>query len=45
MSSIPEPLRSQIEEAASQSPDMNVPNNVDPADEDSTAEADERENR
>jgi len=43
--STPELIRSQIEEAASLSPDMNVPNNDDPADEDSTAEADERENR
>lgn len=32
MSIIPEPLRSQIEEAASQLPDMNIPNNDDPAD-------------
>lgn len=45
MSIIPEPLRSQIEEAASQSPDMNIPNNDDPADEGRTVEADEKENR
>jgi hypothetical protein len=32
MSIIPEPLRSQIEEAASKSPDMNIPNNDDPTD-------------
>lgn len=31
MSTIPEPLRQQINEAASKSPDMNIPNNDDPA--------------
>jgi hypothetical protein len=45
MSIIPEPLRSQIETAASMSPDMNIPNNDDPVDEGSAAEADEKENR
>lgn len=38
MSIIPEPLRSQIEEAASQSPDMNILNNDDPVDDDPTVE-------
>lgn len=42
MSIIPEPLRSQIEEAASQSPDMNIPNNDDPVDEDCPVEDEER---
>jgi hypothetical protein len=34
MSIIPEPLRSQIEAAARLSPDMNIPNNDDPVDDD-----------
>jgi hypothetical protein len=38
MSIIPEPLRSQIEAAARMSPDMNIPNNDDPADDDSNVE-------
>lgn len=42
MSIIPEPLRSQIEEWASQSPDMNIPNNDDPVDEDCAVEGGER---
>jgi hypothetical protein len=41
-SRIPEPLRSQIEAAALVPPDMNIPNNDDPADdynvEDGTAD-------
>jgi hypothetical protein len=36
MSIIPEPLRSQIEAAARLSPDMNIPNNDDPVDDDPT---------
>jgi hypothetical protein len=38
MSIIPEPLRSQIEEAAKTSPDTNIPNNDDPVDDDPTVE-------
>jgi hypothetical protein len=34
VNSIPEPLRQQIEDAASKSLDMNIPNNDDPVDED-----------
>jgi len=45
MSIITEPLRSQIEEAASQSPDMNIPNNDDPVDDDCVTETSEKVNR
>lgn len=45
MSIIPEPLRSQIEEAARLLPDMNIPNNDDPVDDENPAETGENENR
>lgn len=35
---MPEELRKQIDEAASKSPDTNIPNNDDPADDDSNVE-------